>query len=139
MLDNFEALDAEKFETEKDRLIDARNQFWRLTATSFAELFLPTNSETFYGKSFELVIDSIRFVCFPLKTSEIKRKQEVFSFSVVIALDASMDSIVEQSRTKLRIEPTPLAYGKEYPLSLAGIRPFRIIVKDFADLLSSRP
>jgi len=117
------------------RLRKARTNFWRITKTTFAELFLPSNSEDFFGDNLELVVDSLRLVYFPVKTTDIVKNSSVVSLSVVLALDASMDTIVEQSRAKLRVEPSPTAYGHAFSLSLAGIRPYRMVAKELANAL----
>lgn len=122
-------------EMNSDRMRRARSQFWRLSQATFAEMFLPPNLEDLYGDNLEIVVDNLRLVCFPLKAAAKVRNSPLVSFSVVVALDASYDIVVEYSRARLKTEPTPTSYGEAYPLSLAGIRPYRTIARDLARAL----
>jgi len=103
---------------------------WKFNPSTFARLLTP--HVALCGKKFELVIDNLRFISYPVQIprkrnekSPLWAKSEISMFNVVFILDATMDKVVEESKNKLGIPPGQSSYGVPFPGTRASFQVFR--------------
>uniref|UniRef100_A0A7S2W4G6 GATOR1 complex protein NPRL3 C-terminal HTH domain-containing protein n=1 Tax=Mucochytrium quahogii TaxID=96639 RepID=A0A7S2W4G6_9STRA len=100
--------------------------FWRFDQEIFAKLFRPTTAQC--GNLFELVIDDLRFLSYPVlidRENTNRAKRQLTMFSLIFVLDAESEKVLEHSRFDLGVKPCTGTYGVAYPGSADSIEMYR--------------